>query len=210
MYLYLLMCLAAANCRGSCQGQTRCATKRGAQRSDPIEARANASVSASSRPKGERRPYDGEADGAAGPFISRCCDSPGVLRVWLCSTVLTSYLYDESPMKGAVALKNPRFYSQIARRPNGSVPSRQLPLVLDLLHPAGGVASKPADGQLVCDACLMPGILCGRRGNRVSLLWKTRQSCHDADLGAMENKLRRGTQEAVVRLSSLDFCRHIV
>ncbi|ETR99961.1 hypothetical protein M419DRAFT_124227 [Trichoderma reesei RUT C-30] len=45
-----------------------------------------------------------------------------------------------------------------------------------------------------CDAYPLLGIICGRKGNRVFLLWQTRQCCHDANLGAMENKLRRGTQ----------------
>ncbi|KAL6889633.1 hypothetical protein HDV57DRAFT_334958 [Trichoderma longibrachiatum] len=119
---------------------------------DPIEARANASVSASSRPKRQQRACDGEADGAAGPFISRCCDLSGALGVWPYST--TAYLYDEFPRMGVVVVPIPEESSALLqhcpRRPNGSVPSCQLPLVLDLLHSASGVASKRADEQLMC------------------------------------------------------------
>ncbi|KAL6856434.1 hypothetical protein J3F83DRAFT_395902 [Trichoderma novae-zelandiae] len=53
------------------QGQICCATKRGAQRS-AIQSRPGPmpQFSASSRPKRQQRACDGEADGAAGPFIS--------------------------------------------------------------------------------------------------------------------------------------------
>ncbi|KAL7816451.1 hypothetical protein V8C44DRAFT_348076 [Trichoderma aethiopicum] len=99
---------------------------------DPIEARANASVSASSRPKRQQRACDGEADGAAGPFISRCCDLSGALQVWPMGVVVVSIPEESSAL----------LLQHCPRRPNGSVPSCQLPLVLDLLHSASGVASK--------------------------------------------------------------------
>lgn len=95
---------------------------------------------------------DGEADGAAGPFISRCCDlsrtehcdlydrTVAPTKLAACAGLVpwrdeqarteSSKTFGVSSPAACVGglpgvtVKHPRVYSKIARRPNGSVRSR--------------------------------------------------------------------------------------
>ncbi|KAL6795880.1 hypothetical protein GGI42DRAFT_127525 [Trichoderma sp. SZMC 28013] len=132
---------------------------------------------------------DGEADGATGPFISRCCDlyEYGALRLarqfplpsWLHVLVpwrdeqartesSTTFVPQAACVGGlpGVTVKHPRVYSKIARRPNGSVRSRLCrwfsTYCIQLVVWRATLWMDGSDGMPTAQTCLF-GIICGRR-----------------------------------------------
>ncbi|KAL6699918.1 hypothetical protein J3F84DRAFT_195559 [Trichoderma pleuroticola] len=130
---------------------------------------------------------DGEADGAAGPFISRCCDLYGALRLDRVVKGLCLSGRLRGWPTGRDRVKHPRVYSKIARRPNGSLRSRLCRWFSTYcIQLVVWRATLWMDGS---DGMLLHKLVCSVSYAGAEHLVLYLYQCYDADLGAIGNKL---------------------